>query len=93
MGIYQAIEHKLSTDVSAIDISLYFIKDVPDRKDSYIPLTDKISVDTGLVTAMATDRGDLLGRDFMERLLYYDKRITPLAANRQRQGLPARSHR
>ena len=29
----------------------------------------------------------------MDRLLYYDNRITPLAANRQRQGLPVRSPR
>jgi len=42
---------------------------------------------------MATDKGDLFGRDFMGRLLYYDNRITLLAANRQRQGLPVRSPR
>ena len=75
------------------ELSMSFIKDVPDQKESYIPETDKICVDIGLVTAMATDKGDLFGRDFMDRLLYYDNRITALAANRQRQGLPVRSAR
>ena len=75
------------------EISISFIKDVPDHKKDYVPAIDKICVDIGLVTAMATDKGDLFGRDFMGRLLYYDNRITPLAANRQRQGLPVRSPR
>jgi putative transposase len=75
------------------ELSMSFIKDVPDQKESYIAETDKICVDIGLVTAMATDKGDLFGRDFMDRLLYYDNRITALAANRQRQGLPVRSAR
>jgi putative transposase len=75
------------------DLTISFIKDVHDQKAVYIPETDKICVDIGLVTAMATDKGDLFGRDFMARLLYYDNRITPLAANRQRQGLPVRSSR
>jgi len=38
-------------------------------------------------------QGDLFGRDFMDCLVDYDNRITPLAANRQRQGLPVRSPR
>ena len=75
------------------DLTISFIKDVHDQKAVYIPETDKICVDIGLVTAMATDKGDLFGRDFMARLLYYDNRITPLATNRQRQGLPVRSSR
>ena len=73
------------------EISISFIKEVQDQRRIYVAETDKICVDIGLVTAMATDKGDLLGRDFMDRLLYYDNRITPLAANRQRQGLGVRS--
>jgi len=75
------------------EISISFIKEVPDHKKDYVPATDKICVDIGLVTAMATDKGDLFGRDFMDCLVHYDNRITPLAANRQRQGLPVRSPR
>jgi putative transposase len=75
------------------EICISFIKEVPDQRGIYVAETDKICVDIGLVTAMATDKGDLLGRDFMDRLLYYDNRITPLAANRQRQGLGVRSPR
>ena len=75
------------------EICISFIKEVPDQRGIYVAETDKICVDIGLVTAMATDKGDLLGRDFMDRLLYYDNRIAPLAANRQRQGLGVRSPR
>jgi putative transposase len=75
------------------EISISFIKDIPDHKKDYVPAIDRLCVDIGLVTAMATDKGDLFGRDFMDQLLYYDNRITPLAANRQRQGLPVRSPR
>jgi putative transposase len=72
------------------ELTISFVKDVP-KDDSYIPETPKIAIDIGLSTLFATDRGNLFGRDFMHRLVYYDNRISSLAANRQRQGLPIRS--
>jgi putative transposase len=75
------------------EISVSFVKEVPNSKNKYLPLTDKICVDIGLATAISTDRGDLLGKNFMHRLVYYDSRIAPLAANRQKQGLSVRSPR
>lgn len=40
-----------------------------------------------------TDKGDLLGRGFLARLRYFDRRITRLARYRQRHGLRVRSPR
>src|SRR5690606_24227149 len=40
----------------------------------------------GLRTLFATDRGDLLGRDFMAHLAKLDRRITARAAHLQRMG-------
>ncbi len=74
-------------------IGFSFIKDVPSVKDRYVPLTDKISLDLGLVTLFASDRGDLLGRRYFDVHKKYDALITSLAANRQRQGLKPRCRR
>ena len=71
-------------------VTVCFIKDVP-RDDSYIAQTPKISLDRGLSTLVATDQGDLFGRGFYAVLKKYDLLISELAANRQRQGLKARS--
>ncbi len=73
------------------DITVSFIKDVPDNKDIYKPLVNKISLDTGLKTLFTTDRGDLTGRSFYETLSDLDRRITAITSNRQRQGLKVRS--
>jgi putative transposase len=72
------------------ELSVSFIKDVPKNAD-YVPLTPKISLDLGLCTLFASDKGDLYGRKFFEVLKKYDGLITSLAANRQRQGLKTRS--
>ena len=62
------------------------IKDI-EKKEDYIPQTPKIGLDLGLKTLFATNKGDLFGRGFYNRLLKYDERITGLARNRQKQGL------
>ena len=73
------------------NITVSFIKDVPDKKDTYTPLIDKLPLDLGLKTLFATDNGDLCGKRFYETLLKFDALITSLASNRQRQGLKVRS--
>ena len=59
-------------------------------KADYLPVTEKLSLDVGLCTLFASDKGDLYGRMFFEVLKKYDGLITSLAANRQRQGLKTR---
>ena len=41
------------------EICISVIKEVPDQRGIYVAETDKICVDIRLVTAMATDKGDL----------------------------------
>ena len=72
-------------------ITVSFIKDVPDKKDTYTPLIGKLPLDLGLKTLFATDKGDLCGKRFYETLLKFDARITSLTSNRQRQGLKVKS--
>lgn len=78
------------TDAGEVTVS--FIKDKPKSKN-YITLTPKIALDLGLKNIFTTDRGDIFGRKFYETLLKYDKIITELARNRQKQGLRPKSPR
>src|SRR5690606_4728140 len=56
------------------------------QSEAYQPATEQIALDFGLRTLFATDRGDLLGRDFMAHLAKLDRRITARAAHLQRMG-------
>ena len=60
---------------------------------TYRPRIEAIALDLGLKTLFATDRGDLLGQGWLDRLRRHDARITKLAAYRQRQGMKTRSER
>ena len=60
---------------------------------AYRPRIESIALDLGLKTLFATDRGDLLGRGWLDQLRAHDARITKLAAYRQRHGLKTRSPR
>ncbi|VDS08563.1 Putative transposase DNA-binding domain protein [Paracoccus haematequi] len=65
-----------------------------ESRKAYAPRCEEICVDFGLRTMLATDRGDLLGRDWMDRLMWHDARISGLAARLQAQGIrPNRSPR
>lgn len=64
-----------------------------ESRAAYQPLTDEIALDWGLRAMFATDRGDLLGRNFLAKLREYDLRISRLAAYRQKHGLKVRSPR
>src|SRR5690606_29772841 len=56
------------------------------QREAYQPATEQLALDFGLRTLFATDRGDLLGRDFMAYLAKLDRRITARAAHLQRMG-------
>jgi putative transposase len=60
---------------------------------TYQPRCEELALDWGLRTLFGTDQGDLLGRQCLERLQTYDRRITALATYRQRHGLKVRSKR
>lgn len=62
-------------------------------KAAYRPKCEAIALDLGLKTLFATDRGDLLGQGWLDKLRAYDARITKLAAYRQRHGMKPRSER
>jgi putative transposase len=58
------------------------------------PRGEELCLDWGLRTMLATNAGDLLGRDWIERLKRFDARISGLAARLQSLGLkPNRSRR
>jgi len=62
-------------------------------RTAYQPMRDAVAVDFGLSTLVATDDGDLMGRDFLDRLIKLDRRIDKIARARQRAGLKVRSKR
>ncbi len=80
-----------------IDISrakenkLYQFRQLEDQ--SYQPQTDAISLDTGLVFPLATDRGDLYGHSFFTQLKKYDARLLQITKELQRQKIQLRTNK
>ncbi len=72
-------------------LKVHLVKDVEPRAMEL--KEDKISLDIGLVNLFALHNGELYGRNFQDKLKHYDKILTNLAANRQRQGFKTRSRR
>lgn len=60
---------------------------------TYQPHCEAIALDLGLKTLFATSQGDLLGNGWLNKLQEYDRKITRLAAYRQKHGLKVRSER
>ncbi|MCE4546350.1 zinc ribbon domain-containing protein [Caballeronia sp. PC1] len=54
---------------------------------AYRPRCEALALDLGLNTLLATDQGDLVGRQWRSKLDYHDRRITELAAYLQKRGL------
>ncbi len=67
-------------------VKVVLIKDIATREE-YKPLVESIAIDIGLNPLMATDRGDLIGRQFFEVLKKYDQKITKRMASLQRKGI------
>jgi len=66
------------------DIEIRRIKEL--KKKEYEPKTDIIAIDVGLNPLFATDRGDLFGRKFLEKLMEFDKKITKRISYLQKSG-------
>ena len=92
---FESVEGKLKNFCQIIvkdKIEIALIKDTPKRK--YTPKTDKIALDLGLSNLFASNNGDLFGRRFIDKLIEYDKKVTILRANIQRNKLkPTQSKR
>jgi len=92
---FESIEGKLKNFCQIIvkdKIEITLIKDVP--KKEYSPKTNKIALDLGLSNLFASNNGDLFGRRFIDKLIEYDKKVTILRANIQKNGLkPTQSKR
>jgi putative transposase len=73
------------------EIKITLLKDI--EKQNYLPQTPKIALDLGLKNLFASNNGDLFGRNFSKLIKKYDKYITDLAKNRQKQKLKTASKR
>lgn len=69
-----------------------FVKELPDNKKQYVPLTPKISIDIGLKILFATNNGDLLGRKFYSKLIWFDEKITKLQKELKKQNIPLKTN-
>jgi len=68
------------------NIEIAFLKEIQ-KETNYIPKTEKISIDIGLKSLFAVNTGDLYGKEFYKHIKHYDKVITDLQANLQKQGI------
>lgn len=55
-------------------------------RTAYRPKIETLAMDFGLKRMFATDQGDLLGRDFLKRLIAIDETIQGIARHTQRAG-------
>ena len=63
-------------------------------RESYRPIPGKVvAFDLGLATFLATSDGDLLGREWMEKLQRWDQVLLGIARGQQTRGLPIRTSR
>jgi putative transposase len=67
------------------DFSVSFMKEIP--KKQVIFKTESISLDWGLKSMFACNDGKMFGKQFYDKLLDYDKIISELASNLQRQKI------
>jgi putative transposase len=66
-------------------LSVRLIKEI--RRREYRPIVPEIAIDLGLNPLFATDRGDLIGRSFLEFLINLDEKITRRMAHLQKAGI------
>ncbi len=59
-------------------------------RQAYVARTETIALDFGLTRLFATDRGDLIGRSFMAKLISLDATITGIVRHAQRAGTKPR---
>jgi putative transposase len=66
------------------DVKVKVIKEL--KKKSYVPATTAIAIDLGLNPLVATNNGDLMGRQFFDFLKKMDEKIVKRMAQIQRSG-------
>ncbi len=71
------------------ELTFCFIKE--QEREEYTPKSDKIAVDLGLRELMATDRGDLFGRNLIDELKHYDNILIKLHKEYNKIGLSLRT--
>lgn len=65
---------------------------IKETKVEYIPIKgSKVAIDIGLNNLIATEFGDLLGRNLLKYLEHYDKILTQLDANNRNKKLDVKS--
>ena len=69
-------------------LSLSLVKDIPSLKDAYSPKCEKLGIDIGLSSLIATSKGDMYGNDYVfEYLKKQDERIVELVKRLRKAGL------
>ncbi|MDN5337916.1 MAG: putative transposase [Thermotogaceae bacterium] len=79
LNFYQIVEEEEK-------IKIVLVKDIQVREE-YKPMVESIAIDIGLNPLIATDKGDLIGRQFFDVLKKYDEKITKRMTNLQRNGI------
>jgi putative transposase len=79
-----AFSVRLMTDMSA---------PCADSRAQYEPRCERVGVDFGLSTLIATDRGDLMGRGFLDCMRRIDRQLLGIARHRVRAGGKPRDSR
>ena len=72
-----AFSVRLMTDMSEV-----FAKGRAD----YVPRTERLGIDFGLSTLIASDRGDLMGRGFLDAMTRLDRQLVEIARHLPRSG-------
>ena len=75
------------------EVDISFIKDIKSNKENYIPKIERIGLDFGLKNLFASNFGEFYSQNFMRRIEKYDRKISELAKQRQKQGLKTSSKR
>ncbi len=78
--------YQINIKEDKLDIKL--IKEINPKE--YKPKTEYIAIDLGLNPLIATDKGDLIGRNFINFLKRLDEKITKRMANIQRKKIKPR---
>ena len=64
------------------------------ERDRYVPIPGKtVSFDLGGAILMATDEGDLLGRNWLKRLETWDAQLQGISTGQQKRGVPVTTPR
>lgn len=69
-------------------IKVNLVKELINHKATYIPLTDTLAIDIGLNPLIATNKGDLIGRQFFDFLKAIDSKIVKRQAYVQKNKIP-----